>query len=100
MQADQVGSLGSHEAPICQVFWIQQYGVLMSLGFDSKLKFWNLSNNGSNLIKQFQLPSKTHTAAYDYPYLMVGTADGKLGFLKLDDLKNFKIDQHNFYDIV
>lgn len=42
MANDQVGAIGSHEAPICELFWIDNFSLLMSLGFDNKIKFWNL----------------------------------------------------------
>jgi hypothetical protein len=47
----------------------------MSFGFDQKIKFWILANNNGNFLAQeVNLPFKTHTAAYDYPYVVIGTA--------------------------
>jgi hypothetical protein len=47
----------------------------MSFGFDQKIKFWILANNNGNFLAQeANLPFKTHTAAYDYPYVVIGTA--------------------------
>ncbi len=75
--------------------------MLMSFGYDNKLKFWNLENQGNFLAKEFDLPSKVHTAAYDFPYLMIGTADGKIAFLNLNNLPNLKIpDSNSMYDII
>lgn len=33
--------LGSHEAPICGVFWCQEYGMVLSLGYDTVVKCFN-----------------------------------------------------------
>ena len=64
----------------------------MSFGFDQKVKFWNLSNNNNNFLAQeYNLPFKTFTVAYDYPLVMVGTGEGKLGFIDLKILPNLKI---------
>jgi hypothetical protein len=68
----------------------------MSLGFDHKIKFWNLAgNNGNFFAQEFDLPFKTHTAAYDYPYMVVGTAEGKVSILNLSSLPNLRIANEN-----
>lgn len=89
----QCQQIGVHEGtPVCKLFWIDNYSLLMSLGFDQKLKFWNLSNNNGNFLAQeFNLPFKTHTAAFDYPFLVVGTAEGKVGLMNMNTLPNLKI---------
>lgn len=51
MANNQSGVIGSHDAPIVKVFWIQRFNILISLGFDNKLKFWDLQNQGNFLAK-------------------------------------------------
>jgi len=48
---DQSGVIGSHEAPIVLVSWIKEFSLLISLGFDNKLKFWDISNQSNFLAK-------------------------------------------------
>lgn len=102
MANDKKGIIGKHDSPICKLFWIDKFGLLLSLGFDCKLKFWNMQNSGGNfLAKQFDLPSKVHTAAYDYPYLLIGTADNKIAIINVNSLPNLIIpDLNGWYDII
>ncbi len=37
--------LGTHEAPICGVFWVREKGCLMTLGYDNLIRFWTLDSN-------------------------------------------------------
>lgn len=101
MSNNQSAAIGSHDSAICKVFWINEYDLLVSLGYDQKMKFWNMQNSGNFLAKEFDLPFKTHTAAYDYPYLMIGTADSKIGFMNISSLPNLKIpDNNSWFDII
>jgi hypothetical protein len=49
---DQCQLIGAHDAPICKIFWVEKYNMLMSFGFDSKWKFWNLQNSNGNFLAQ------------------------------------------------
>ena len=44
MGNNQSGVVGSHDAPIVLVTWIKEFNLLISLGYDNKLKFWDLQN--------------------------------------------------------
>lgn len=44
MGNNQATIIGSHNAAIVEVIWIQQFNILLSLGFDNKLKFWDVNN--------------------------------------------------------
>jgi hypothetical protein len=76
MANNQCQLIGNHEGvPICKIFWVDNFNILMSFGYDQKIKFWILANNNGNFLAQeANLPFKTHTAAYDYPYVVIGTA--------------------------
>jgi WD40 repeat protein len=45
MEKSSIARVGYHDAPICGLFWLQEKGCLMSLGFDDIIRFWAL--NGS-----------------------------------------------------
>jgi len=46
----------------------------MTLGFDTIINFWSLqANNGQYHQMRFDLPLKTVTACFDYPYLGIGS---------------------------
>ena len=44
----------------------------MSLGYDSMILFWSLEGGKPEL--EVKLPLKTHTCAFDYPYLLIGSS--------------------------
>jgi hypothetical protein len=45
--------IGGHEGvAICKIFWLENYGLLMSFGYDQKMKFWNLSDSNGNFLAQ------------------------------------------------
>lgn len=50
MANNQIIPIGAHDAPICQVFWVEKYSCAVTVGFDCSMKFWTLQqNNGNNL---------------------------------------------------
>ncbi len=66
-------SLGNHDAPICGIYWINQFGLLMTLGYDNLIKFWRVQPENA-LQTQLELPLKTVTCSFDFPYLLIGSA--------------------------
>ena len=51
MTNSQSAAIGSHDVPICKLFWVNEYDLLMSMGYDQKIKFWNMQNSGNFLAK-------------------------------------------------
>lgn len=51
MANNQSGVIGTHNAPIAKLFWVHNFNLLLSLGYDNKLKFWDLSNQNNFLAK-------------------------------------------------
>lgn len=79
------GLLGMHEAPICKVVWVEKFEVIMTLGFDNFIKIFSLKqqNNNNFQIGEIPLPAKTNTAAFSFPYLLVGAQDGRIALLNV-----------------
>lgn len=50
MGNNQSDVVGSHDAPIVLVTWIKEFNLLISLGYDNKLKFWDLQNQNNNFL--------------------------------------------------
>lgn len=95
--------IGFHEAPICRVFYCRERSFLISLGYDKLIRFWDL-NQALTCQMQIQLPHKTFTACYDYPYLAIGSMGGLLATINVaaitatttitpDTFKNYGIDK-------
>ena len=73
MKNNSIGRIGGHDGPICGVFWLQNFGCLVSLGFDNLIRFWTLDGN-ERPQKEIRLPLKTHTCDVDFPYLLIGSS--------------------------
>lgn len=87
LENSQVHRVGGHDAPICGIFWLKDKGCLLTLGFDNLVKFWTLEG-GNQPQAEIQLPLKTHTAAMDYPYLLIGSCDSTISIVNLKNLPN------------
>jgi mRNA export factor len=72
IQSGNYMSLGNHEAPICGIYWVNQFSLLMTLGFDNLIKFWRVQPENA-LQTQLELPLKTVTCSFDFPYLLIGS---------------------------
>lgn len=68
----QKAVLGNHDAPICGIFWIEEKGALMTLGFDNLIKFWDIGGQNSQPMI-IDLPLKTVTCSFDFPLLLIGS---------------------------
>jgi WD40 repeat protein len=42
MKSSKTVVLGSHDAPICGVYWLREKGLVMTLGFDRLIRLWAL----------------------------------------------------------
>lgn len=51
MGNNQSAVIGSHDAPIVLVTWIKEFNILISLGYDTKLRFWDIQNQNNFLAK-------------------------------------------------
>ena len=64
----------------------------MSFGFDQCIKFWSLKTESNNYCLQtVNLPIKTHTVSFDYPFLLLGSIESTVTILSLRDLPNINI---------
>ncbi len=45
---NNMGLLGTHDAAICKVFWIEKHEVVMTLGFDYVIKVFSLKQSNNN----------------------------------------------------
>lgn len=61
--------------------------VVISVGMDNLIRIWSLDNNPNSPF-EIKLPLKTHTASYDYPYLLIGSCDSTIAILNLKNLPN------------
>ena len=69
------------------------------------MRLWTLdsnNNNGNFFVREYALPSKTHAVGYDYPYLLIGSIEGKGLFLDISKLPNIDIpnDTKNLIDLM
>ena len=87
METGEVARVGSHEAPICGVFWMPDKECLMTLGFDNLIRFWQL-NGSERFDHEIKLPLKTHACAFDGHYLAVGSEDSTFFITNLRNMPN------------
>lgn len=40
----EVAMIGEHDTAICKIIWIENYQILLSFGFDNKIKVFSLQN--------------------------------------------------------
>ena len=93
MENSNVGRMGFHDAPICGLFWLQEKGCLMSLGFDDLIRFWTFNGNGKPDF-EVKLPMKTHTCSLDWPYLLIGSSESTISIVNLKSLPNVSFPKH------
>lgn len=82
--------LGSHEAGICKVIWIEEFQTILSFGYDCVLKVFSLNNNinGNYQLNEYRLPSKTNTVSYNHPYVLIGAQCGKIALVNIKEINN------------
>lgn len=66
--------------------------MLMSLGYDNSIKFWNFENSAS-LVHEVKLPLKTITSCYDYPYLLIGSIETTVVIVNMKNISNANFPQ-------
>lgn len=47
IQSGNYIQLGAHDAPICGVYWLNHYSLVMTLGFDNLIKFWRVQSENA-----------------------------------------------------
>ncbi len=67
--------------------------MVLSVGFDNLIKIWSLDGSPNSPF-EITLPVKTHTASYDYPYLLIGSAEGTIAIINLKNLPSIKVPKH------
>jgi WD40 repeat protein len=93
-----VAIVGSHEATICKIIWIEKYEVLLSFGYDNLIKVFKLKPPQETAV--YKLPFKTTTVAYSEPYLLIGTQEGRCALIHFERLNttNFENEYQSIFD--
>lgn len=85
--------LGSHDAPICGIYWLRREGCLMTLGFDNVIKFWALQPSNACQL-EYKLPLKTVTCSLDYPLLLIGSVETTVCIVNLKDVQHLVLPKN------
>lgn len=96
IQSGNYMPLGTHDAPICGVYWLSQYSIVMTLGFDNLIKFWRVQPENA-FQTQLELPLKTVTCSLDFPLLLIGSIETTVGIISLKNLPNVSIPKAEDY---
>eukprot|EP00434_Breviolum_minutum_P036626 symbB.v1.2.032458.t1/scaffold3893.1/size48745/3 len=73
LQTQQEQQIGQHDAPVKEVFCIDEMNMVVSGSWDRTLRFWNLQQ--PTPVATLQLPERVYTMDVKFPLLVVGCAD-------------------------
>eukprot|EP00747_Dinoflagellata_sp_TGD_P185919 gnl/TRDRNA2_/TRDRNA2_42711_c0_seq1.p1 gnl/TRDRNA2_/TRDRNA2_42711_c0~~gnl/TRDRNA2_/TRDRNA2_42711_c0_seq1.p1 ORF type:complete len:355 (+),score=66.52 gnl/TRDRNA2_/TRDRNA2_42711_c0_seq1:149-1213(+) len=85
LATQQEQQIGQHDAPVKEVFWIDEMNMCVSGSWDKTLRFW--SGQQATPAATLQLPERCYTMDMKYPLLVVGCADRHLLVYNLQTLQ-------------
>lgn len=94
LQTQQEMQLGQHDAPVRQLFALDDLGLVVSGGWDKTLRFWSMQQQ-SPVIK-VQLPERVYAMDAKYPMLVVGCADRHILTYDLPTIQQSQAPERHF----
>ena len=79
--------LGSHDGPVNSVYWIEQMNLVMSVSYNSQVKFWQLGNQ--NAVGQLSTDYRIFASDLNFPYVFLGMNNDQLSIFDLGMMANF-----------
>eukprot|EP00930_Biecheleria_cincta_P069310 TRINITY_DN57064_c0_g1_i1.p1 TRINITY_DN57064_c0_g1~~TRINITY_DN57064_c0_g1_i1.p1 ORF type:complete len:376 (+),score=56.73 TRINITY_DN57064_c0_g1_i1:53-1129(+) len=73
LATQQEQQIGQHDAPVKEVFFIDDMNMVVSGSWDKTLRFWNMQQ--PNPVATLQLPERCYAMDVKYPLLVVACAD-------------------------
>lgn len=85
--------LGKLPAPVKDLYWCDPIQSLIAVTIDTQLTFWR-SDAVGHPVFTVQLPYKTVVSAFDYPYLLLGTAEEKMCVARVDNPQAMNVNRY------
>jgi len=84
LQENKTMQIGKHELGCKELIWSQNLNVLISGGWDGKLFFWDLRQQGPAM--NFDFGKKIFTMSMTYPLFVVGLSDRIVSYFNMTKL--------------
>mmetsp|Transcript_25674 Transcript_25674/g.73881 ORF Transcript_25674/g.73881 Transcript_25674/m.73881 type:complete len:362 (-) Transcript_25674:128-1213(-) len=85
LQTQQEQVIGQHDAPIKEVFVVDEMNMVISGGWDKTLRFWNCQQ--PNPVATLQLPERVYSMDIKYPLMVVGCAEKHICVYNLQQIQ-------------
>lgn len=85
LQTQQEQQIGQHDAPVKEVFFVDEMNMVISGSWDKTLRFWNCQQ--PNPVATLQLPERVYSMDIKYPLMVVGMADRQLNVYNLQTIQ-------------
>jgi len=85
LQTQQEQQIGQHDAPVKEVFVVDEMNMVVSGSWDKTLRFWNCQQ--PNPVATLQLPERVYTMDVKYPLMVVGCAGRHILVYNLQNLQ-------------
>merc|ERR1719188_516540 len=85
LQTQQEQQIGQHDAPVKEVFVVDEMNMVISGSWDKTLRFWNCQQ--PTPVATLQLPERCYCMDVKFPLLVVGCADRHLLVYNLQTLQ-------------
>eukprot|EP00928_Gymnodinium_smaydae_P055128 TRINITY_DN38738_c0_g1_i1.p1 TRINITY_DN38738_c0_g1~~TRINITY_DN38738_c0_g1_i1.p1 ORF type:complete len:359 (+),score=92.43 TRINITY_DN38738_c0_g1_i1:87-1163(+) len=86
LQTQQEQQIGQHDAPVKEVFVVDDMNMVVSGSWDKTLRFWNCQQ--PTPVATLQLPERVYSMDVKYPLLVVGCADRHLLVYNLQNIQH------------
>lgn len=85
LQTQQEQQIGQHDAPVKEVFVVDDMNMVVSAGWDKTVRFWNCQQ--PNPVATLQLPERIYSMDIKYPLMVVGCAERHLCVYNLQQIQ-------------
>lgn len=80
--------IGTHDAPVHSVYWIEQMNVLMTMSFNQQIKFWQLNNPSPALALTTE--HKIFVSDFNFPFVFLGMNNEQLALFDINQIQSFQ----------
>lgn len=94
LKSNSVQKVGEHNACVKDVFFSENYQILISSGWDGHIKFWDLKSNGPIFDINLE-PLKIWTFSYSDPLLVGGLSDNSIFVFNMGEIVNMQNTKPN-----
>ncbi len=86
LSSGSVVDIGKHSDPVCKVFFAPSQNVIISIGYDKNIHFWQKGN--PNPVFTYPTKNKIYVSDFVNPLLALGTSEERIMLLDINNLNN------------